>query len=96
MKLRTPEVTSPRRSLPALVSRISSQHPLVLLAQQIDWEGLNAEFGTFYEDAVVRQPPKATRLMAGLRDLNHTFSLSDELLLERRVENVYSRVPRTS
>jgi transposase, IS5 family len=50
---------------------------------------LNTAFEAFYEDAVVGQPPKATRLMAGLLYLKHTFSLSDEALLERWVENVY-------
>jgi len=50
---------------------------------------LNTEFGAFYEDAVVGQPPKAARLMAGLLYLKHTFSVSDEALLERWVENPY-------
>ena len=38
---------------------------------------------------VVGQPPKATRLMAGLLYLKHTYSLSDEALVERWVENPY-------
>jgi len=53
---------------------------------------LNTEFGAFYEDALVGQPPKATRLMAGLLYLKHAFSLSDEALLERWVEHVYWQV----
>ena len=68
---------------------ISPRHPLVPLAQRIDWEGLNKDFGAFYEDTVVGQPPKKTRPMARLPYLKHAFSLSDEVLLERRVENVY-------
>jgi hypothetical protein len=40
--------------------------PLVILAWRIDWEALNTEFGAFYEESIVGQPPKATRLMAGL------------------------------
>ena len=35
----------------------------MLLARRIDWEGLNTEFGADYKDAVVGQPPKATRLI---------------------------------
>ena len=61
----------------------------MLLAQRIDWEGLNTGFGGFYEDAVVGQPPKAMRLMAGLLYLKHTYSLFGEALLGRWVENVY-------
>jgi transposase, IS5 family len=38
---------------------------------------------------VVGQPPKATRLMVELLYLKHTYSLSDEALLERWVENPY-------
>ena len=90
MKPRTPEVT-PQDDLfrSRLENLISPRHPLVLLAQRIDGEGLNTEFGTFYEDAVVGQPPKATRLMTGLPYLKHTYSLSDEALVERWVENPY-------
>jgi transposase, IS5 family len=54
MKPRTPEVT-PQDDLfrSRLENLISPRHPLVLLAQRIDWEGLNREFGSFYDDAVV-------------------------------------------
>jgi transposase, IS5 family len=97
VKPRTPEVT-PQDDLfrSRLENLTAPRHPLVLLARRIDWEGLNTEFGSFYEDAVVGQPPKATRLMTGLLYLKHTYSLSDEALLERWVENPYWRVPRTS
>jgi transposase, IS5 family len=90
MKPRTPEVT-PQDDLfrSRLENLIAPRHPLVLLAQRIDWEGLNREFGSFYDDAVVGQPPKATRLMAGLLYLKHAYSLSDEALVERWVENRY-------
>jgi hypothetical protein len=54
MKPRTPEGT-PQDDLfrSRLENLISPRHPLVLLAQRIDWEGLNTEFGACYEDAVV-------------------------------------------
>jgi transposase, IS5 family len=94
MKPLTPEVT---RQYDLFRSRlenlIAPRQPLV---RRIDWEGLNTGFGGFYDGATVGQPPKATRLMAGLLYLKHAFSLSDEALLERWVENVYWRVPRTS
>ena len=90
MKPRTPEVT-PQEDLfrSRLENLISPRQPWVLLARWIDWEGLNTEFGALYEDAVVGRPPRATRLMTGLLYLKHTYSLSDEALLERWVENVY-------
>ena len=48
MKPRTPEIT-PQGDLfrSRLENLIAPRHPLVLLARQIDWEGLNTEFGAF-------------------------------------------------
>jgi IS5 family transposase len=68
---------------------ISLKHPLVRLAQRIDWEAMNQLFGEYYEETAVGQPPKPTRLMAGLLYLKHTFALSDEALISRWVENAY-------
>ena len=41
---------------------ISLQHPLARLADRIDWEAMNQLLGAYYEEAVVGQPPKPTRL----------------------------------
>jgi IS5 family transposase len=68
---------------------ISLKHPLVRLAQRIDWEVMNQLFGEYYEETAVGQPPKPTRLVAGLLYLKHTFALSDEALIARWVENAY-------
>ena len=68
---------------------ISLKHPLVRLARRIDWEAMNQLFGEYYEETAVGQPPKPTRLMAGLLYLKHTFALSDEALIARWVENAY-------
>ena len=68
---------------------ISLRHPLVKLADSIDWAHLNEVPGEFHEEAVVGQPPKPTRLMAGLLYLKHTCGLSDDALLERWVESPY-------
>ena len=46
------------------------------------------EFGAVYTDGP-GQPPLATRLMAGLAILKHSYDLSDEVLCERWVENPY-------
>src|SRR6516162_7322545 len=67
---------------------IDMAHPLVKLAQTIDWSFLELKFGAVYEDKPGR-PPLPTRLMAGLAILKHTHDPSDEVLCERWVENPY-------
>ncbi len=67
---------------------IDMGHPLVKLAQTVDWSFLEQQFGAVYEDKPGR-PPLPTRLMAGLAILKHTYDLSDEVLCERWVENPY-------
>jgi hypothetical protein len=95
MKPRTPEVT-PQDHLfrSRLENLVSPRHPLVRLAERSDWEALNERLGAYYEDAAVGQRPNPTRLMAGLLYLKHTFSLSDEALLERWVEAVADKAYR--
>ena len=61
-------------------------HPLVRLAQTLDWSFLEQKFGTVYEDKPGR-PALPTRLMAGLAILKHTYDLSDEVLCERWLES---------
>ena len=63
-------------------------HPLVRLAAALDWGFLEKAFGSVYSDGP-GQPPLPTRLMAGLAILKHMFTLSDEVLCERWVENPY-------
>ncbi|OHV81791.1 IS5 family transposase [Ensifer sp. LCM 4579] len=67
---------------------INMKHELVRLAQTIDWPLLERRFGEVYCDGP-GMPPLPTRLMAGLSILKHTFSLSDEELCARWVENPY-------
>src|SRR4030081_1013334 len=67
---------------------IDMGHPLVKLAQTIDWSFLEQRFGEVYPESP-GQPPLPTRLMAGLAILKHTYDLSDEVLCERWVENPY-------
>ena len=90
MKPQTPE-DAPQDDLfrHRLDNIISLQHPLARLAERIDWEAMNQLLGEYYEETVVGQPPKPTRLMAGLLYLKHTFALSDEVLIARWVENPY-------
>ena len=67
---------------------IDLHHPLVRLAQKIDWPFLEERFGAVYKDGAGR-PPLPTRLMAGLAILKHTENLSDEVVCERWIENPY-------
>jgi transposase, IS5 family len=67
---------------------INMNHELVRLARAIDWPHLEECFGAVYSDGP-GMPPLATRLMAGLAILKHTFDLSDEELCARWVENPY-------
>ena len=67
---------------------IDMGHPLVRLAQKIDWGFLETKLGAVYTDKVGR-PPLATRLMAGLSILKAMHDLSDEALCDRWVENPY-------
>jgi IS5 family transposase len=67
---------------------IDLDHPLAKLARSIDWGFLEERCGGAYTDRP-GHPPLPTRLMAGLAILKHTFTLSDEALCERWIENPY-------
>jgi len=65
---------------------INMKHPLVLLAEKIDWQFLDRRFASVCSDGP-GQPGLPTRLVAGLFILKHMENLSDEVLCERWVEN---------
>ena len=73
---------------PALDQIIDPNHPLALLAAQIDWAFLDQRLGSSFT-AGEGQPPLPTRLMAGLFIIKHMHALSDEVLYERWLENPY-------
>jgi IS5 family transposase len=90
MKPRKSEIENYQSSLfqATLVAIINPRHPLVRLAERIDWERFEKELdGKFSE--IIGAPAKPTRLMVGLHFLKHTFNLSDEKTVERWVENPY-------
>ena len=67
---------------------LDPRHELVLLANKIDWSGLEAGFvDTYHPDNGA--PAKAIRLMVGLHYLKYTFNESDESVVARWVENPY-------
>lgn len=67
---------------------LNPEHPLVQLADAIDWPRFDAAFADCYSEDL-GAPAKATRLMVGLQYLKYTFNESDESVVERWVENPY-------
>lgn len=67
---------------------LNPNHPLVILAGQIDWGRFDVALEQCFSPEV-GAPALPTRLMVGLLYLKHAFNESDESLLERWVENPY-------
>ncbi len=66
---------------------IDMRHALVRLAEEIDWDWLDAELAPLFSEA--GRPATETRFMAGLVLLKHIHGLSDEEVCARWVENPY-------
>jgi IS5 family transposase len=73
---------------PALEEIIDMGHPLVRLAEKIDWGFLEGRFGSVCQPGP-GQPGLPPRLVAGLFILKHMHNLSDEVLCARWIENPY-------
>jgi IS5 family transposase len=71
-----------------LVNLIDLRHPLVQLAQKIDWQACQTRFDALYASGIGR-PGHPIRLMVGLQLLKHTSNLSDEEVVAVWVENPY-------
>ncbi len=67
---------------------LNPHHPLVQLADKIDWARFEAAFADCYSTDL-GAPGKATRLMVGLQYLKYAFNESDESVVERWIENPY-------
>jgi transposase, IS5 family len=71
-----------------LVDMIDLTHPMVRLADQIDWSRFDEAFEPMF--CVDNGAPAIrTRLMVGLHYLKHAFNVSDEDVVARWVENPY-------
>ena len=66
---------------------LNQQHPLFVLANQIDWSVFDKKFGLLYFEK--GRPGKPTRLLVGLHYLKHAFNESDESVVARLLENGY-------
>src|SRR5215203_4091842 len=71
-----------------LANLVNGRHPLVKLAQQIDWRSFDEYFGAYYSGGKGR-PATSTRLMVSLHYLKYTHDLSDEAVVRGWVENPY-------
>jgi transposase, IS5 family len=71
-----------------LANLLNERHPMVELAQQIDWRSFDEHFGAYYRGGKGR-PAISTRLMVSLHYLKYTHDLSDEAVVSRWVENPY-------
>jgi len=72
---------------PNLLDQINPKHPLLQLAQSLPWDYFESEFAPLYSQ--VGRPAKPIRLMVGLCILKHMEDLSDEILVQRWVQNPY-------
>lgn len=66
---------------------INMRHALVRLADEIDWDWIDAELADLFSDE--GRPGTETRFMIGLLLLKHIYALSDELVCERWVHDPY-------
>ncbi len=72
-----------------LIDQLNPKHPLLKLAEVLPWDYFETEFTPLYSDSGRGQPGKPIRLMVGLSILKHLENLSDEVLVQRWVQNPY-------
>lgn len=72
---------------PTFKQMLDAGHPLIKMADMIDWAGVENDFECYYKD--FGRPSKPVRLMVGLMILKHLRNLSDEQLTEQWAENPY-------
>ncbi|QCP55096.1 IS5 family transposase [Trinickia violacea] len=75
----------------SLREQINLKHPLVSLADLINWDRLDASMSESFVSRRGR-PATSPRLIAGLLYLQHAFDLSDEEVVWQGVENPYWQV----
>lgn len=74
-----------------LREQIDLDHPLVVLASQIDWQAID-DIASAPFSAGPGRPQLRSRLITGLRYLQHAFGLSDDQVVAGWVENPYWQV----
>ena len=84
---KTNHPVQPAGALP-LRKMLNPQHSLYLLAEAINWQVFEHQFGPLYADGIGR-PALSTRLMVALHYIKHLYDLSDDLVLAGFLENPY-------
>lgn len=72
---------------PDLLDQLNPKHPLLQLANKMDWQYFETEFAPLY--STIGRPAKPIRLMVGLCILKHLNNLSDENVVRQWVQNPY-------
>ena len=67
--------------------QLSHQHPLYILANEINWVLFEEAFAKLYSEE--GRPAKPIRLMVSLLMLKHIRNISDESVVEQWFENIY-------
>ena len=67
---------------------INKAHPLVRLSETINWKALEEKLSEKYSDKM-GAPGKQIRLMVGLQYLKYMYNESDEMIVQKFVENPY-------
>ncbi|EMO84013.1 transposase PF05598 domain protein [Leptospira santarosai str. AIM] len=67
---------------------LDHSRPLYQIANKIDWEKFEKEFGKYYTEKTGR-PGLRIRLLVGLHYLKHAYNVSDESVVEGYLENPY-------
>jgi IS5 family transposase len=67
---------------------LNHRHSLYRLADSIDWQFFDREFGSLYTENFGR-PGLPIRLLVGLHYLKHAYNVSDESVVEQFLENPY-------
>ena len=89
-KPKTPNAGQSSFLYPDLLNQLNPKHPLLLLANRIDWSVFEQQFSALYSHR--GKPSKPIRLMVGLSILKHMENLSDDVLIQRWVQNPYYQV----
>ena len=85
---KTPVAQSSELFRQPLCDMLNAKHPLVKLADVIDWEEIERSFGAHFQ-ATTGRPALSPRLVAGLLYLQHAYDCSDEAIVNTWVENPY-------
>ena len=67
---------------------INKEHPLVRLSESINWKSLEEKLTEKYSEKM-GAPGKEIRLMVGLQYLKYMYNESDEMIVQKFVENPY-------